>query len=173
MGAETNDGLDPMAFTAELGIEDYRAMVASGGLSRLEGYQAPPGIVALPLAGNVDVPAEMRGMLGDQVTSLCATDLEVAEAELKQLSRQAGKWFASVLAVEGSVEVDVSFEGEDIFIVAIGENAPDFDEMDVDKLGKHGITVAHSTGDTFRMNRNRFLAEVGRYLNSRDFPAGC
>lgn len=176
MGAEKNDD-DFTVFTAEFGAADYRAVVASGAVSRLEGYDAPPGIVTLPPVGNADVPAEMRGMLGGQAIDLCAAALESGDEEVSDDLRQsAGEWFASVLGFGGSIEVDISFEGDDVVIVAIGDDDPDFSELDVDKLSRHGIVMTSLTGDTFKINRDKFFAAMrarAGKVSVDEFPAGC
>lgn len=177
MGAEKNDDDDFTVFPAEFGAADYRAVVASGAVSRLEGYDAPPGIVTLPPVGNADVPAEMRGMLAGQVHDLCATGLEGGEEEVSEDLRQSvGEWLGSVLGIGVAIEVDVSVEGEYVVIVVMDDNCPDFDEMNIDKLHSHGVVISSVTGDTFRIERDRFealmRARAGK-VSVDDFPAGC
>ena len=110
------------------------------------------------------LPAAMR--VG--VASLC----EVASADLNQ---KAGAWLASVMGLRGGLEVDVSFEGEDVVIIVMDDNGPDFADLDVNQLGVNGIVISHSAEDTFVIKRDRFDAAMNLRLNKASIGdlAGC
>ncbi len=131
------------------------AMDYNSGTTSVEGLASLQG---------ADGPADMRVKLGGHLMRTALAEGE--DVELKRLAQRAGEWLASILGVEGSLEVDVSFEdGEVVIVVTDGHAlALDYESLEasgvLDRLHANDIIMDYGGEGSFSIESGKFVYAI-------------